>query len=229
MQKRLDANLLDIPINSLNQTLDKKLFKSKIKTLLSQSHGELLVKYCPAGSVNAIHIKNIINEIKLKKNFIPDFIIVDHLTLFASSRLPSNQSGTHLYVRATVEEIRSIGIEFNCGIVSAAQFGRAAKAKKNDVTNEDVALGYAISETSDWSSGIIQTPELKDQNKFLLKVMKSRFGSNTEKIYSIGIDYEHMRLSDVAGDCEDIPLHIKDGIKSREILNETKTDMFDFT
>jgi archaellum biogenesis ATPase FlaH len=232
VQKRLDANLLSIPINSLNQTLDKNLFKSRVKEIFSKTHGELIVKFCSAGTVNALHIKNIINEIKLKRGYIPDVIVIDHLTLFSSSRLPQSQAGTHLYIRATVEEIRAVAIEYDCNILTACQLNRGAKSKGSDTSNEDVALGYAISETSDWSSAIIQTSELKEQNKFLLKVMKSRFSSNTESIYNIGIDYEYMRLLDVDNP-EAIPLHIQDRLKNKKQQDDHNEesglyDSFDF-
>jgi archaellum biogenesis ATPase FlaH len=227
--KRHDCNLLDIPINSLNQTLDKNLFKNKIAQLFSKSHGELVIKYCPAGAVTATHIKNLIHEIGIKKGFKPDVIILDHLTLFGSSRLPKAQSGTHLYIRSVVEEIRDIAIQFDCAILTACQLTRGSKNKSTEVTNEDVGLAYAISETSDWSSAIIQTAELKDQNKFLLKVMKTRFGSNNEAIYTLGIDYDHMRLLNLGDDQQEIPLHIKDRLKFEKDQKDQKEESTIFT
>jgi archaellum biogenesis ATPase FlaH len=211
--KRIDANLLDIPINTLNQNLDKAKFKNSVKDLFSKSHGELIIKYCSAGSTTAIHIKNLINEIKLKKGFVPDVIILDHLTLFGSSRVPKNQSGTPLYIRSVVEEIRDVAIEFDCCILTACQLTRGSKSKNTDVTNEDVGLAYAISETSDWSAAIIQTSELKEQLKFLVKVMKTRFSSTNEQIYTVGISYDHMRLMNLGEEDQEIPLHIKDKLK----------------
>lgn len=234
VNKRLDCNLLSIPINTLNQNLDKSNFKNKITELFSKSHGQMIVKYCSAGSTTNVHIKNLINEIKVKKNFKPDVIILDHLTLFGSSRLPKIQSGSPGYIRSVVEEIRDVAIEFDCCILTASQLTRGSKSKNTDVTNEDVGLAYAISETSDFSSAIIQTPELKDQNKFLLKVMKTRFSSTNEQIYTLGIDYNHMRLINLDQSQENIPLHIRDKLKSekdKQVEQEESTlyDTFDFS
>ena len=214
VNKRLDANMLKIGINKLNQNIDVDNFKLKTRKVFEQPHGELVVKYASAGSMNALHIKALIQEVKLKKNFVPDVIVLDHLTLFSSSRLPANQTGSHLYVRCVVEEIRAIAVEHDCCILTACQLNRNAKSRKNDVSNEDVALGYAISETSDLSIALIQSSELKEQNKFLCKVMKTRFGSNTEDIYTVGIDYETMTLVNLDEAEQVLPVHIQDQQKA---------------
>jgi len=229
--KRIDANVLDIDISTLSNTVDKKLFKSKFKDIASQAHGKLLIKEVSTGSTNAKHLTNLLNEIKNKKGYVPEILILDHLTLFTSYRLPASQTGTHLYVYCVAEEIRAVAKEFDIVILTAAQFNRTAKDKKTDVSNEDVGLGYGISQTSDWSGALIQTPELKEQNKYILKTIKTRFAGNNEKCYTIGVDYSKMKLLNLDDSQQEIPIHIKDMLKEQQnkINKEESNIGFDFS
>lgn len=232
INKRIDANLLQIDINELNPKLDKSKFKSKFKDLVNKTHGELIVKEFAAGSLNAFHIRNLLHEIKLKKGFVPDVIVLDHITLFSSYRLPASQTGSYIYYQCVVEEIRAIGIEFNCALLSGCQLNRGAKGKKQDVTNEDVALAYAISQTADWSGAILQTSELKEQLKYLLKVLKTRFASNNDSIHTIGVSYNTMTLKNLNEDEQELPIYIKDQLKvqqSKKDEKEEKVILFDFS
>jgi len=220
--KRIDANILDIPINLLSNNLDKDLFKSKFKEVVSKSHGKLIIKEVSPGSCNAKHISNILNEIKLKKGYLPDVLVLDHITLFSSYRLPSNQTGSHLYVACVCEEIRAVAKEYDIVILTAAQFNRGAKDKNSSVSSEDVGLGYGISQTADWSGAIIQSPELKEANKYVLKTIKTRFSSNNESVYTIGIDYSRMRLLNLDDSEQEIPIHLKDQLKAEKFKQNTE-------
>jgi archaellum biogenesis ATPase FlaH len=218
INKRIDANIFDIAMENLSPKLDTKEFKNKFKALLEKTHGELVVKYCSAGAMNALHIKNLLQELKLKKGFIPDVLVLDHLTLFTSSRLPASQTGTHTYLQCVVEEIRAIGgkDEFDCAILSACQLNRGAKVKKEGVSNEDVALAYAISQTADWSGALLQPDELRKVGKYLLKVLKTRYASNNEFTYTIGIDFSKMRLENLSEEEQEVPLHVRDTLRNEQ-------------
>lgn len=227
---RIDANILDTPIQDFKANMDVDKYKSKFKSLLKQTHGELLIKYFRAGSMNALHIRNWLQEIKLKKGFIPDVLILDHLTLFGSTRLPASRTGEHIYVTCVVEEIRDIAVEFDCCILTGVQLNRGAKAKKQDISNEDVGLGYGISQVSDVSLGLILTAELREQNKYLCRVLKTRFASNNEQIYGVGVDFDRMKLLNLDESEEVVPLHIRDKIKVQQEKADKQEEklLFDF-
>jgi hypothetical protein len=48
--KRIDANIFDIDIKDFSPKLNKRDFKHKFEELIAQTHGELVVKYCSAGT-----------------------------------------------------------------------------------------------------------------------------------------------------------------------------------
>ena len=229
--KKNDANLLDIGMDSLNKTLDKNLFNSRFKELCSKAHGRLKVKEFPTGAASALHVKNLLMELKLKQNFVPVVVILDGINNFASSKLPPSQAGSPIYVKNVAEEQRALAMEMNYALLSNAQFNRGAKAKKEAADLEDVGEAYAISQTGDWAGALIQTDELREQGKYLVKNMKTRFGKNKGKIYTIGIDYDKMRMHNLSADQQEIPLHIKDQMKAQQQKRDASEEaiaLFDF-
>ena len=69
--ERIDANLMNLPIESLN-SLPKNVFDDKIGKIAKSSVGKLIVKEYPTGSAHTGHFRALLNELKLKKTFKPD-------------------------------------------------------------------------------------------------------------------------------------------------------------
>ena len=113
--------------------------------------------------------------------------------------------------------------------MSNAQFSKAAKAKNEKVDSEDVGEAYAISQCADASIALIQTDELKEQGKYLIKTIKSRFGSKG-KVFTVGINYDRMRLHNLSADEQEIPLHLRDQLKAQQQKKNEKEEsiLFDF-
>jgi hypothetical protein len=62
---------------------------------------------------------------------------------------------------------------------------------------------------------IVQPPELFEQNKYLLKNIKSRYGDNINQVVTIGVDRPKMRLLNLEASEQEIPLHVKDKMKQQ--------------
>jgi replicative DNA helicase len=229
--KRIDANILDIHIDELSPKLNKDQFKSRLKEAFNKTNGKLIVKQFPTGAANAYHIKSLLNELKLKKGFIPDVIILDYINLFSSTRLPASQAGSYGYIKAVTEEMRGLAVEKDVAILTATQFNRGASKKKStDIDVDDVAESFGIAHTADWAGAIIQSTELREQGKYLLKVIKTRFGANNGKVYTIGIDFTKMKLKNLNADEQDVPLHIKDTLRIKDQeKDEENISIFDFS
>lgn len=126
ISKRIDANLLDIPVNNLNKNLDKKVYLSKIKEIFSKTQGKLIVKEYPTGSANSNHISNLLNEIKTKRGFTPEVLILDYLNIFGSSKLNANAAlNSYQYVKSIAEEMRGIAVNFDLAFITATQINRS--------------------------------------------------------------------------------------------------------
>ena len=82
--ERIDANLLNVPIQQLQDPLfSKAQFRTKIDKLNKKTQGRLIIKEYPTASAHVGHFKSLINELAMKKGFSPDIISVSytHLTL----------------------------------------------------------------------------------------------------------------------------------------------------
>ena len=74
--ERIDANLLDIPLDQL-ETLSKEMLVDKVHNIAGKNNGKLIVKEYPTGSAHTGHFRALLNELKLKKDFVPEMIFID--------------------------------------------------------------------------------------------------------------------------------------------------------
>ena len=147
--ERIDANLLDIPLDQLME-LPKSMYLKKVEKVKSKTKGKLIVKEYPTAAASALHFKNLLSELKLKRNFVPDIIFVDYLNICASARIKSGSNvNTYTYVKAIAEELRGMAVEYDVPIVSATQTTRSG------FTSSDIGL-----EDTSESFGYLQLPIL---------------------------------------------------------------------
>ena len=84
--ERIDANLLDLPMDQL-PTLTRSMFAERVHRVSSRTNGKLIIKEYPTGQANASHFRALLNELKLKKSFIPDIIYIDYLNICGTKQL----------------------------------------------------------------------------------------------------------------------------------------------
>ena len=196
--ERIDANLMDYPIQSLG-TLPKNVFNSKIEKIAQASIGKLIVKEYPTGAAHTGHFRALLNELKLKKNFKPDIIYIDYLNICASSRMRGlgGSINSYSYIKAIAEELRGLAVEFNVPIMSATQTTRSGFGN-TDVGLEDTSESFGLPATADLMFALISTEELDELGQILVKQLKNRYNDPTKyKRFVIGIDRSRMKLYDV--------------------------------
>jgi replicative DNA helicase len=208
--QRIDANLLDVDIKDFAK-IAKSDFDSKVKRLSSKTQGKLIVKEYPPVSAHAGHFRAFINELKLKKSFTPDVILVDYLNICASSRFKSNgQANSYTIVKSIAEEVRSIAVEFDVPVISATQTNRNSMAS-SDLNLSDTSESIGITHTVDYMFGLISTEELEGLNQILVKQLKNRYGAlDPYRRFTVGIDRAKMRLYDVEQEAQDTLVEIVD-------------------
>lgn len=227
ISKRIDANILDVDIKTFNdKELNEEKYIDELKRLESKFHGRLKVKEYPVGTATALHLKAYIDELKLKDNFIPDFLVLDYLNIFASSRLPASASlNSYIYVKAIIEEMRALtqNKDNPTCMITATQLNKEGSRESADkIESGAISESYGTAMTADWIGGIIQNEELFKQNKYLFKVLKTRFDGNNNFIYTVGVEREKMKLKDLEENEQEIPLHIKEELirKAKETKKE---------
>ena len=217
--ERIDANLLNIPIQQLNE-LPKSMFESKVTNLAKKTQGTLIIKEYPTASAHSGHFKSLLNELSLKKSFKPDIIFIDYLNICASSRYRGNSNiNSYTFIKAIAEELRGLACEFNVPICSATQTTRSGYGS-SDVELTDTSESFGLPATADLMFALISTEELEGLGQILVKQLKNRYNDPTiHKRFVIGIDRAKMRLYDCEQSAQD---DILDNGKEEEYDNVEK-------
>ena len=195
--ERIDANLLDIPIQQLSDPLlSKEKYSSKLLQLTKKTQGKLIIKEYPTASAHVGHFKALLNELSMKKGFSPDIIFVDYLNICASARYKGTIVNSYTYVKAIAEELRGLAVEFNLPIVSATQTTRAGFGSSDpDLT--DTSESFGLPATADLMLALISNEEMEELGQIMIKQLKNRYNDPTMyKRFVVGIDRAKMRLYD---------------------------------
>lgn len=196
--ERIDANLLNVDINLLEQ-IPKADYDKKFAALRSKTHGKLIIKEYPTASASTLHFRALLNELALKKSFRPDLIFIDYLNICASSRIRQGGNvNSYTYIKAIAEELRGLAVENKVPIVSATQTTRGG-FDNSDLELTDTSESFGLPATADFMAAIISTEELDQLNQLMIKVLKNRYmDKNVNKKFVVGVDRPKMRLYDVS-------------------------------
>jgi len=195
--ERIDANLLNVPIDQL-ENLSKDMFTDKVSTLSAKTNGKLIIKEYPTGQANTSHFRALLNELKLKKNFVPELIFIDYLNICASSRMKGmgGAINSYSYIKSIAEEIRGLAVEFNVPIVSATQTTRSGYSN-DDVGLEDTSESFGLPATADLMFALVSNDELNAMGKIMVKQLKNRYNDPTKyQRFTLKVDRSKMRLTD---------------------------------
>ena len=196
--ERIDANLLNIPLDQLLH-ISKPMLKSKVEDVAVGHGGKLIIKEYPTGAAHAGHFRALLNELKLKKNFVPEMIFIDYLNICASSRMKGmgGSINSYTYIKAIAEELRGLAVEFDVPIVSATQTTRSGFTS-SDPGLEDTSESFGLPATADLMFALVSSEELESLGQVMVKQLKNRYNDpNHKKRFVLGIDRSRMKLYDV--------------------------------
>ena len=196
--ERIDANLFDVPIDQL-ETLPRELFDSKVNTLKGKTRGKLIVKEYPTATAHVGHFRALLDELKLKKDFVPDVVYIDYLNIMSSSRVKGlgGSINTYSLIKAIAEELRGLAVENNIPVWSATQVTRTGFGN-TDVELTETSESFGLPATADLMFALISTDQLEGMNQLMVKQLKNRYNDPTQnKRFVVGIDRSKMRLYDV--------------------------------
>jgi replicative DNA helicase len=75
ISERIDANLMNINLDDIEK-MPKDVFDKKLAKIKSQTNGKLIIKEYPTSNANVLTFKALLNELRLKKKFVPDVIFI---------------------------------------------------------------------------------------------------------------------------------------------------------
>jgi replicative DNA helicase len=195
--ERIDANLLNVSLDDLTD-LSKEVYDKKVAKVKSKTTGKLIIKEYPTASASATHFRTLLNELNLKKSFVPHIIFIDYLNICCSSRIKAGSNiNSYTYVKSIAEELRGLAVEYNVPIVSATQTTRSGFTS-SDPGLEDTSESFGLPATADLMFALITSEELEELGQIMVKQLKNRYNDPTYyKRFTLGVDRSKMRLYDV--------------------------------
>ena len=227
ISERIDANLMNIPLQELSD-LPKPMYDKKIKSIRDKTVGRLVVKEYPTAAAHTGHFRHLLQELNLKKDFVPDVIYIDYLNICASSRIkPGSNANTYTYVKSIAEEVRGLAVEYDIPVMSATQTNRTGFVS-TDVGLEDTSESFGLPATADLMIALISTEELEDLDQIMVKQLKNRYNDPSYyRRFVVGVDRSRMKLYDCEQSAQD-ELHDSgpafDNSDTGRRISEEKTD-----
>ncbi len=201
--ERIDANLLDTKIGDL-KLLPKDNYNSKIEKLKDSVKGKLIIKEYPTATASVNHFRALLEELKLKKSFVPDVVFVDYLNICTSSRLKQGNVGSYFFVKAIAEELRGLAVENNIPLFTATQTNRDGFSN-TDVSLENTSESFGLPATADFMFALISTEELEGLDQIMVKQLKNRYNDTAvNKKFILKLDRSKMKFSDAENDQQNI-------------------------
>ena len=225
--ERIDANLMNIPLQELSD-LPKPMYDKKIKSIRDKTVGRLVVKEYPTAAAHTGHFRHLLQELNLKKDFVPDVIYIDYLNICASSRIkPGSNANTYTYGKSIAEEVRGLAVEYDIPVMSATQTNRTGFVS-TDVGLEDTSESFGLPATADLMIALISTEELEDLDQIMVKQLKNRYNDPSYyRRFVVGVDRSRMKLYDCEQSAQD-ELHDSgpafDNSDTGRRISEEKTD-----
>jgi replicative DNA helicase len=201
--ERIDANLLNLTMDEL-KVVDKDIYESRLAKLAKKTQGKLIIKEYPTAGAHAGHFRALLEELKLKREFKPDIIMIDYLNICASQRMKQGGSvNSYTYIKAIAEELRGLAVEYNVPIVSATQTTRSGYTN-SDPGLEDTSESFGLPATADFMFALVSNEELEQLNQIIVKQLKNRYNDpGFYKRFVIGVDRAKMKLYDVEASAQE--------------------------
>jgi hypothetical protein len=166
--------------------------------LLAKTNGRLIIKEYPTASAHVGHFRNLLDELRTKKNFTADVILIDYINICAPQRFKMTANvNTYIAVKTITEELRGLAVEFNVPIISATQTNRGG-AGSSDLEMTDTSESVGLPMSVDFLFALVRTEELDELNQIMIKQLKSRYNDvNFHKRFVIGVNIKKFKLYDV--------------------------------
>jgi hypothetical protein len=163
--------------------------------LLAPHMGKLNIKRMPAGT-NCNQIRGYLKEFELKHGYIPDMLIVDYLDIMGPNE---RMSADNVFEKdkASAEQLRDVGEDYNMFIVSASQQNRSA-IDAQELNHSHIAGGLSKINTVDWYISIVLTPTMKAAGEIMFIFLKTRSSDGVGKQVVLKWINKSLRITNMA-------------------------------
>jgi KaiC/GvpD/RAD55 family RecA-like ATPase len=193
VSKRFDSMTTGISQSDILGNINK--VAQLVNDFKQKDAGELYIKRMPESTTTSNHILSYLKEFVQKHGFTPDAIIVDYLDLMASNKNVSSEN-IFLKDKYVAEELRAIGFEYDCAIITASQLNRGSiDAEK--VTQGHIQGGFSKVQTCDAMIAITQTDQMRASGEYVFEYVKTRNSAGVGNFSVLKWDPIGLRVSDL--------------------------------
>jgi replicative DNA helicase len=195
--ERIDANLLNLSMDEL-KVIDRSVYENRLSKIANKTQGKLIIKEYPTASAHSGHFRALIEELKTKREFAPDVLIIDYLNICASARMKMGAAvNSYTYIKSIAEELRGLAVEYNVPLLTATQTTRNGY-DNSDVGLTDTSESFGLPATADLMFALIRSEELDNLDQIMIKQLKNRYADpSAYKRFVVGVDRSKMKLYDV--------------------------------
>ena len=195
--ERIDANLLNLSMDEL-KVIEKKVFDNRLAKVAQKTQGKLIIKEYPTAGAHSGHFRALLEDLKHKRDFCPDLVIIDYLNICISARMKMGSSvNSYIFIKSIAEELRGLAVEYNVPILTATQTTRSGY-NSSDVELTDTSESFGLPATADLMFALIRSEELDELNQLMIKQLKNRYSDPSfYKKFVIGVDRSKMKLYNV--------------------------------
>ena len=204
VSKRLDSMLTSIAQGEILKNID--LVSSRVVNAAAD-YGKLFIKRMPESTTNANHIRSYIKEFQQTHGFLPDFIVVDYLDLMTTNHKIALDN---LFIKDkyVAEEVRALGFEFDCLMISASQMGRSALEAEN-INQGHIQGGISKVNTADNLIAIIQSEQMRAAGEYMFEFAKTRNSNGVGQQVLLGWDPVSLRITNLGQNGNQLPFNKK--------------------
>jgi hypothetical protein len=204
-KKRLSARIYQALFNKTKQEL-LDMTPETAKSAFSQSDmGDIRILNFQANTASCNDFAAALGDLKTYENWEPDSIYIDYTLICAANDKSMDRNDKYMYYKTVSEEMRNLGVQFECPVFTAAQINREGMGDKGGskgmITSKDISESRGIIDTADYVLIIQQTAaekimnEKENKGKYRIFIDKNRNGQNGRQIPYV-IDWNHLTLSE---------------------------------
>lgn len=197
LSTRLYKSLFKVDTQQLLSMEETEAYK-----ILSSTEGDIKIICRKANSTSSNDMASILKDLETYEGWKPDLILIDYILIASTNDKRKDSTESYKYYKTVTEEMRNLGVEFNCPVVTAVQLNREAMGKdggsKAVVTSKDISESRGVLDTADYTIMIEQTvaekyiDDSKNSGVYRLRVDKNR---NGESGFQVGFDIDWRTLS----------------------------------
>lgn len=219
VSKRFDSMTTGIAQSDILSNINKVVHD--VESFKSDSTGELFIKRMPESVTTSNHIRAYLKELEQAHGFRPDVLVVDYLDLMATNNKSISIENMFIADKFKAEELRAIGLEYDCHIATASQLGRCVEVNSlvildsgKEIKIKDVKIGDKIKTNTGFNEVLAKT-EIKKQKVYQIK-------TKTGKILKMSAQHT-LPIFDREGKIIE-ELNINSGLKIGDLIYVSKSN-----